>query len=301
MEKIRHIKSPFTFYDVFGYLMPGLMFIALWLVEYDVGDLMNYYVNNEHCPNSFDNYSLDFTEDLKIDYVISFFSWGGEGDFKFIPFFLFLLLTYLMGHVIAAMSSFLLEKQFVKRFLGYPSILLFEEKEWEFNQSWKTLWGILNHVHRFILWTFSDFLKIYSPNLRTEMQDLIRKRFGEDVMIENYFWLCFSDIAKYNSVAYSRVLHFLNLYGFARNVTMSILLYVAFRFSVYFILGSDLNAYNFILLGVYLVVSFIMFWNYLKLFRRQCSEMYFHFYSLHRSDVVKDNPGNYSFSYQTRT
>lgn len=297
MERIRDIKSPFTFYDLFGYLMPGIMFIALWLVEYDVGDLMHYYVNNEHCPSSFDNYTLDFNEDLKIDYVIGFFSWGGSGDFKFIPFFLFLLLTYLMGHVIAAMSSFFIERTLVKRIFGFPSSLLFEEKTVEFNSSWKNLWGIFFRIQKFLLLIFQGFVKPFSVNLRTSMQQLIRDRFGESVSTENYFWLCFSDIAKYNPVAYKRVFHFLNLYGFSRNVTMSILLYIFFRVTIYGLLGSDLNMYNWLILAGYLGIALIMFWNYLKLFRRQCAEMYFHFYSLHRSEIVSANPSNYVVNY----
>ncbi|MDC1204263.1 hypothetical protein N8085_02530 [Salibacteraceae bacterium] len=91
MERVKDFKSPFTFYDVFGYLMPGFLFIALWIIEYDAGDLMYYYVNNESCPNSFDNMSLDFDSHLKIDYLMTFMSWGSSGDFKAIPFILFIV------------------------------------------------------------------------------------------------------------------------------------------------------------------------------------------------------------------
>ncbi|MDC1204262.1 hypothetical protein N8085_02525 [Salibacteraceae bacterium] len=140
---------------------------------------------------------------------------------------------------------------------------------------------------------FVNFTKSYLPDLRDNMQLIIKRRFGDQITPGDYFWLCFSDIAKYNPIAYTRVLHFLNFYGFSRNVAMAALLYVVTRVSLFYLIGSDLNIYNCIILLGYLFISGIMFWNYLKLFKRQCTELFFHFYSLHRSEVIQDNPSHY--------
>lgn len=46
MERLNKVRSSFWFYDIFGYLIPGLFFICLIIIDYDVSTLMRF--NSTH-------------------------------------------------------------------------------------------------------------------------------------------------------------------------------------------------------------------------------------------------------------
>lgn len=285
-EIIKEYNLPFNLYDFFGYWLPGIFFISILIVEYDLGDLMLFYKQNNF---SFDNVN-EFKEDYKLTYIMKFLTAEDSKTFRFVPFFLFSLFAYLIGHIISAFSSVFYERLFINSILKYPSENLIQKPV------------IKNGFFRFLNKIFAGkvFIKYcaqFSEGFRANLEELIKTRFGNDINSTNYFWLCFTDVAKYTPVGYRRVIHFLNLYSFSRNVSMSFLLYVIVRlFILGYIMGSEFNSYNYLILSLYLAVSILMFLNYLKLFRRQCVELYYHFYSLHRDDLIKSKGPQYSVS-----
>lgn len=282
MNSIKDFASPFTLYDFFGYFFPGFFFLLILIIEYDGGDLMEFYVNNPLKPYSLYCYEQNFTKDLKLYYFDRFLS-DTESNFRFLPFIALVMLSYLLGHVIASFSSLIFEYGIVNFILGYPSVNLLR-KPTTLNWIQKTARKI---THPFCNALEDDFVK--------DFEYLLKSRFGAHTHIRNYFWLCFTDLAKYTPIGYKRVVHFLNLYGFARNVSMCFLIYIVFRILILkTFLNSHLNAYNWLILGVYLLVSIAMFWNYIKLFRRQCAELYFHFYSLHKDNLVSTGAPQYT-------
>jgi len=252
-------------------------------MEYDAGDIMDYYVTNEAQPYSLQGFSENFTKVLKFEYLNDFIA-GEDGSFSFLPFLVLIILLYLAGHIIASISSFLLEKLLVERFIGYPSKNLLNKE-------------IKKHgkIKRFL---FGPFLQPLDAGFIADFERVIEIRFGKNLSLSNYFWLCFTDIARYAPIGYKRVIHFLNLYGFARNVSMCFFTYIGFRIVILnWVLGSNLNSYNYLILGAYFIIGIIMFYNYLKLFGRQCKELFFHFYSIHTPNLISSGNPAYSFTY----
>lgn len=282
-----------NFYDFFGYLLPGFFLVGLFIFEYDVGDLMEYYTENN---NTFRNLSGNDIES-KLDYLLQFLSWNSEGDFKFTTLFLFIIYCYLLGHILAAIGSIIYEKFIVANFLKYPSENLFGKNPFDGQGRWIRFREWLRPKAQFI---FNKFCQPLNERYAEDLEKLIQKRFGPNVNRSNYFWLCFTDISKYSPVAYIRVMRFLNLYAFSRNLSVGLLIYLPTRLFFYAFLGSTINIYNCIILTFYIFLAAVLFWNYLKLFRRQTQELYFHFYTLHRDELIKENMPQYH-SNQTRT
>jgi len=285
MNAIKDFASPFTLYDFFGYFFPGAFFLFILVIEYDGGDIMDFYVNNPLKPYSLFCFEENYPKDLKASYIRAFLT-SKDSSFQFVPFIIVVMLSYLLGHIIASISSLFLEYGIVHFILGYPSINLLKPA------SANLIW--IKRVARFMT---SPFCSPFEENFVKDFEYLVKSRFGISTPIRNYFWLCFTDLAKYTPIGYKRVVHFLNLYGFARNVSMCFLLYIFFRIVILScILHSHLNSYNILILIVYFIASVIMFWNYMKLFRRQCAELYLHFYSLHKGNLVSTGAPQYSRS-----
>jgi len=283
MYKLKDFSTPFTLYDFFGYFLPGFFFLILFIIEYDAGDIMNFYVTNPIQPYSLQCFTEDFTKVLKFEYLNNFIQ-GADGSFSFLPFLVFIILLYLAGHINASVSSFLLEKLIVEKMIGYPSKILINKSQLKHSR-----------LKRFF---FGPFLQPLDIGFIEDFEKIIEKRFGKNLSISNYFWLCFTDISRYAPIGYKRVIHFLNLYGFARNVSMCFFAYIGFRIIILnWVLGSNLNSYNYLILVMYFVAGIIMFYNYLKLFGRQCKELYFHFYSIHTPNLINSENSAYSFTY----
>lgn len=255
---------PFSLYDFFGYFLPGVFFVLLIPVEYDAGDLMDFYRIN---GNTFENFSSKFSKELKFQMLNRMLS-GGDGAARLVPILIAIPLFYLIGHVISAVSSYLLERQIVGELLGLPSVNLLKQKDDRCKVTKKF---------------FGKFTDAFDPVFLRKMRKTLRKRFGKKVEDTNYFWLCFAEVSRINQTAYRRVMHFVNLYGFSRNIAMCFFLYVFLRvFLMWMILDSALNAYNWVILIAMGMAGYLMFINYLKLFNRQCKELYYHFYALQK-------------------
>ena len=106
MERFEsYINQSLSLYSIFGYLLPGFFLTTLFVIDYDLAAILRIMNNNEEIK-----LSLIRNLDLKIYYVLDFFSTGTLSDFKFIPFLLFIFFCYLIGHVISAFASLLIER-----------------------------------------------------------------------------------------------------------------------------------------------------------------------------------------------
>ena len=97
------------------------------------------------------------------------------------------------------------------------------------------------------------------------------------------FWLCFEFVAHNCPTAFARATHFLNLYGFSRNLSM------VFFFSALVLLSFELLEGMRLHLSisiVYALTAFFLFWNYLKLLRRLNDEIYRAFYSFASTGAI---------------
>ena len=96
---MKTLQSPFTLYDFFGYLFPGITFGLLSLP----------------CPHF---------RDICSSFYSSLSFMGHNSNILF--FGAVIIVTgYIAGHVVAALSSLLLERFIVEKFLKYPANNLF--------------------------------------------------------------------------------------------------------------------------------------------------------------------------------
>jgi hypothetical protein len=156
-------RIPFSIYDFFGYLASGFMLLAAL--------------------------DLVFTGGAVI-----------RSDMQLVPGLFWLIVAYVTGHIVANISSFLLERQLVQRRLGSPEVVLFQ---------------IPAHTKRTRL-----FPGYYEP-LPQVTTERVLKRANEKAGISEpgrpLFLHCFA-VVRGDEDASGRLDNFLSLYGFSRNV-----------------------------------------------------------------------------------
>ena len=279
MAEFKAPAIPFAAYDFFGYLLPGVFFVAIFIFEYDIGKALTFYLDH---GRSFDNLSKD-AELYKLPYLMKFLAWDQfPSDFKVVPFILLLIACYLLGHIIAALSSTVIEKFTVSKFLGYPSNNLFE-----ILQDPPRKFGFFGRMARK---NAARYCQPFDAAFVAKFKSAIDERFDYEVGYKDYYWLSFADIVRYLPAAYQRTMHFVSLYGFTRNTCAAFLLYVPLRlFTKLFYLILDvpfaMHATNWFILGAYFVIGLFLFASYLKHYRRQTIELFFAFYALHTHNI----------------
>ena len=301
--------SSFSLYDITGYLLPGLFFFIILLFEYDMGRALNYYFEHQR---SFAGIGHDGAL-YKLPYLMNFLAWDQTpADFKLMPLLLLLLLCYLLGHVIAAISSMVLEKLILSNTIGYPDSNLFRplaERRERHRQvrlrrqsragGWRGRWAGLRFRWRRVQvvqqagwrWLSTRYCRPLDTPFIREFKHVMHRRFGYAVRSPDYFWLCYADVARHLPAAHQRVHHFVNLYGFTRNTSMTFLLYVLLRLFSYFIyrhfdLPFVLTGINKLILAAYLGFAFVLFLSYLKLYRRQTVDLFYAFFALHTTPTT---------------
>lgn len=231
-----NITSSQNLYTIFGYLFPGFLLVTLFVIDVD----LNSFLNNK-------------SDELKIQSILNFFSQGTMSDFKIIPFFIFMFFCYLLGHIISAISSIIIERFVVKRYLGYPSKNLLIECNKD---------------------VFLDFKKPFSPSFIKEIKNKIEGKFKVKDQNE-YYWLCYTSILNEKPHLTNRIQHFVNLYGFSRNITAAFFIYVFLRITILtWWINIDFDKYTLLINLIFVLCGILMFWNYLKLFKRQAVDIY---------------------------
>jgi hypothetical protein len=164
--------------------------------------------------------------------------------------------AYTFGHVVSGFSSYLLERLILRHLIGYPTSQMFKSTD---------------NTSRIVKLFFPGYFRPYSAAfqdlVRTRMRKLYSANRGD---YHDFFWLAWSHVCANHPVAYYRATHFLELYGFSRNMSMTFLLLVP---STWFPTWSNLvNGYlwSFGCLGI----ATILFLNYTKLLRRLNDEVY---------------------------
>jgi hypothetical protein len=280
MDEIKPSSLSFAVYDFFGYLLPGFFLICILLFEYDFGKAITYYLHNNLSFNKIYIHESSY----KLPYLMKFLSWEHiPTDFKLVPFILLIIFCYLIGHILAALSSTILEKFILSQLIGYPSNNLFE-----INRKDTSIW-----YRKFFRWLTKRYCQPFDTAFKSKVKETVNARFGYEVNEHDYYWLCFTDIVRKMPSYYQRVQHFVSLYGFTRNTCAAFLLYVPLRLLfkiIYICLGIPFSIHptNALILLLYLLIGTFLYTAYLKHYRRQTVEMFFAFYSLH-TDKSKSN------------
>jgi hypothetical protein len=260
-----HIREPLNLYSIFGYLLPGFFLTTLMVIDYDVSAILRLH-------DSLGTVKLENIKslDLKANYVLQLFSTDDLQDYKFIPFILFLLFCYLIGHVVSAFSSFFIERLLVKWTMGFPSFILLNKND-------KVKFPLL----------FGNYRRPLKTEMIKNIGSEVEKVFGFKVNESDYYWLLYSYIITIRPYLAPRVHHFVNLYGFSRNVCATFLIYFLLRISfLNWFANSPMDWAVWAVLSVFLVSALLMFYNYLKLFKRQAIDIYYLFLAV-RHDKEK--------------
>jgi hypothetical protein len=115
MEKETKISNPFDLYDIFGYIIPGLIFIffATIILQSFAEELP---IKSELLNKLHANFTLDYLKILKDS-----MPWWLETTILIA----LIAFVYIAGHIIASISSLLIDKYLIKKMSGYPSEKLF--------------------------------------------------------------------------------------------------------------------------------------------------------------------------------
>lgn len=207
---------PFSVYDFFGYLASGFFLLAAVDYASDGGWLL--------------------TENLGVIFAI-----------------VWIVIAYIVGHIITNISGYLLERKIVRSILLSPEVTLFRESE-------TTIW----------MWLFPGFYEPLPAEIQHRILDKAREKAGIESPGRALFLHCHA-IVKRDEVTRARLNSFLNLYGFCRNISMA-----AF-FALFILLGGFLLGYlegKEIWWAVAAAVTTIgMFYRYLKFFRHYTTEV----------------------------
>lgn len=216
-------RIPFSVYDFFGYLAAG--FLLLVAADYNFGGL----------------------------------GLLGEPP-KLVMTAFWVVVAYVIGHIVSHVASALLEEGVLRGLLGSPEEHLFGEKK---SGGWARLFP----------GNFRPFPKATQKRLLDKAQ-----RHSVPAPDRGFFLHC-HPLVKRDQVTLERLNSFLSLYGFCRNLTMGLLwtipllLYGAFReFDRHTLQG--INGDRLWWAGAAFVAAVGMFYRYLKFFRHYTVEVF---------------------------
>ena len=120
-----------------------------------------------------------------------------------------------------------------------------------------------------------------------EIKREIKKTFGFKVATKDYYWLMYSFIITKRPYLAPRVHHFVNLYGFSRNMSATFIIYISLRLTfLRFIANSTIDWAVWTVMTLFAISAMFMFWNYLKLFKRQAIDIYFLFLAIQNDKAI---------------
>lgn len=212
-------KIPFTTYDVFGYLASGLALLAGLQLAFGFPPVLN-------------------SELRTLDAVF------------------LLLAAYVLGHVIAAASQFVLESIVIEKGLGRPIDNLFRSDKPP---------GIRGKL-------FPGYFKPLPLRIREEILISLTQHGVTDDPEERFIFVQYSPAIRSDAALQSRLTIFLNLYGFSRNLCFTaLLLGILNLVSLFWSRDSRNLAYG---LGCIFGLGIPLFYRYLKFFRHYSYELF---------------------------
>lgn len=218
------MKIPLSVYDTFGYLASGFLILAATEYAFDG----NWLIEREWKPGST---------------------------------VLFITIAYVIGHILANIASYVLEHQFVRKFLKSPEELLFAAES--DSRTWREFF-------------FPVFYKPLPMETKSRILEAAKKK-GFDKPGRGLFLHAFA-VVKKDKATLERLNTFLNLYGFCRNMCMALLVAVlllivgAINHSVTSSWASA-DTRKLLLAAVSLSASVGMLYRYVKFFRHYTVEV----------------------------
>ncbi len=214
-------KLPFSVYDFFGYLASGFVILAAADYAFDGGWLLR----------------------NKVATVFAVF---------------WIIVAYIIGHIVANAAGFVLERKIVREVLRSPEEILFEAPR-------KGGWAKI----------FPGFYDPLPAQTADRVLRIAKEKAGISEAGRGLFFHCQSVVQR-DKAAGERLSTFLNLYGFCRN--MSLALVIA---AIVLVAGAGVRWYGgqihprkFLWAAVAVVACVGMFYRYLKFFRQYILEVF---------------------------
>ena len=136
------MKNPFSIYDFLGYLFPGLLITSLCLYLYKDSQTLESLLQLDSLKSIAESEGFKFSLETSVLYVI---------------------VSYVMGHVVSYLSSVFIEN-FTNKVYGYPSHYLLNEDNYKYKDLWlryfKTSASSSNKHMKFIKIILKFVLKI---------------------------------------------------------------------------------------------------------------------------------------------
>ncbi|MCA0448122.1 MAG: hypothetical protein LCH54_18030 [Bacteroidetes bacterium] len=270
---MRDFKLPFNLYDFFGYLMPGFTLIVLVTMTTDIPVFLRILLNQHGSLFQDAGYSATLLHSF-LTYI--------HGDVTLaVGMGIFIILSaYTFGHLIAAAAGFLLERLIVENGMGFPAQNLFVLTPYgipagDYRGKIDRFWGNFSKVwlKPLLLKIFTNYSREYHPDFIERFRRKYRQTFQMEMSsAHDVFWLTFEYIGQHFPTAFERANHFINLYGFSRNLAMSFLISA---FGVLIICLFQGNLFSGLLYFLFFfLIAGVLFWNYLKLFKRLNDEIF---------------------------
>ncbi len=211
-------KLPFSTYDIFGYVISGLVILA--------------------------------TIQLTTDTVKIF-----GANLQLFEQLLVFIGAYVIGHLVATPSKAIMEDWFVHRVLGGPAKILMDEP------------GRTAGFFRSIFRTY------FTPLPKAQQDKVLEKLDDKSVLNDSeslFLRVRYSDEIRGDDQVQERLMSFLNLYGFSRNLSFTF-----FGCGIVMIGARIFTSVD--VPGIYIVVSMVLglgfLYRYLKFFRHYSFEM----------------------------
>lgn len=278
------MKNPFSIFDFFGYVFPGAF------------TLMAVFYFAKMLP-------LDFVEPMPLEEVITTIKGWLQVSEPVVSCSVFLILSYIVGHLIAYISSITVEL-FVIWWYGFPSEFLMTDEGgvWHFFHDGMAMWRNKNaHYKIKIFRTYTLrcivsllLLPIFVPTLAVKLlgcDSFLVKRLDvylRDIILNKRKKLCehlqLPSPTHYDKVDYHRVIYhyvyensdshrqkmdnYVALYDFLRSMTLIFVCIFMFVVGSAFFADTKMGAYyGWSVIGL-LIVTYLFYMSFFKFYRR---------------------------------
>ena len=278
------MKNPFSIFDFLGYVFPG----AFSLLSVFYFAIIN---------------PVEFCNPQSLNELLVYVGDYITGSESVVSCTIFLILSYIAGHLIAYLSSITVEK-FVIWWFGYPSefLLKSDDKRWHFFHDGITMIKEKNyHFVREIIRTYTlriivsllmfpvflptllvkclGYDNFFVKNLDPYLKDIILQKKNALLKV-----LKLPDSSHYDKVDYHRVIYhyeyehssshrtkmdnYVALYDFLRSITLIFSGIFMFILGVGIFGASQIGLYFWIDLAVLLFITYLSFMSFFKFYRR---------------------------------
>ena len=244
------------------------------IADHDLSVIIQYYIDRGYTLAGIE--SECGQSDFLLPFLIRYANWHESSSWLSIfPILLLLILCFLIGHIIAAISSTFVEKFIFQKVFRFADNNLFKP--------YISRTG-LHKLRRIPV--LSRYQRPLADSFLKSFKKVINRRFKHDVHTREYFWLCYAEIIRRSPKGYSRLQHWVNLYGFARNTATVFWGYFLFKSLLIFIkfktsdIGFLLYSGQSIVLFFFFMSGLVLFLTYVKFYRRMAVDMFLLFYSI---------------------